>query len=231
MGNLFSSSIGKKLVMSVTGICLILFLLFHAVMNVVAVFSGDAYNAICGFLGANWYAVGATAVLAVGFLIHILMSFVVTLGNLKARGNQRYATVTRPKKVSWASKNMLVLGIIVVGFIGLHLWQFWAKMMLVELMGHHEVVVGGLTISPTDGTALIQYYFSNVWYALAYVVWLVALWFHLNHGFWSALQTVGWNNQTWLPRLQKAGVALSTIIVLMFLAVVVVFYLRSICGC
>lgn len=229
MGNLFSSSIGKKLVMSVTGIFLILFLLFHALMNLVAVFSGEAYDAICKFLGANWYALIATLVLAGGFIIHILFSFIVTLGNRKARGNQRYATVTRPKKVLWASKNMFVLGLIIVGFIGLHLWQFWAKMQLVEIMYGHDWAQY-TDIDPTGGAYLIAYYFSNPIYVLCYVVWLVALWFHLNHGFWSSLQSMGFNNQVWLPRLQCLGKLLSTFIVACFMIVIIVFYVRSLCG-
>lgn len=229
---MLKSSIGKKLIMSLSGLFLILFLLFHATMNVVVIFDGDAYNAICEFLGANWYALVGTMALAAGFIVHILMSIVITLGNRKSRGNQRYAKVTRPKEVSWASKNMFVLGIIVVGFIGLHLYQFWAKMQLVELMGEHSVAVCGLgTIAPTDGAALIEHYFSNIIYVICYTVWLVAIWFHLNHGFWSAFHTIGWNNDTWLPRLQKAGKFFSALIFVMFFAVVVVFYLRSLCGC
>ncbi|MFI3298712.1 MAG: succinate dehydrogenase cytochrome b subunit [Rikenellaceae bacterium] len=228
MGHLFSSSIGKKLLMSVTGLFLLFFLLFHATMNLVAIFSPEGYNAVCKFLGANWYALAATLVLAGGFVVHIFMSIVITLGNRKSRGNQRYAKVTRPKEVSWASKNMFVLGVIVVGFIGLHLYQFWAKMQLVEIMHGHGWQAAGM-LDPTDGMYFIQYYFSQLWVVICYIVWLGALWFHLNHGFWSALQTIGWNNQTWLPRLQTIGKWFSTIVVLMFIAVVVIFYVRSLC--
>lgn len=228
MSNFFSSSIGRKLVMSVTGLFLVIFLLFHATMNVVAIFSLDAYNAVCEFLGANWYALAATAVLAGGFIVHLIFSIIITLYNRKARGNQRYAAVTRPAKVSWASKNMFVLGIIVVGFIGLHLWQFWAKMQLVEIMGGH---VNELGFSPVDGSSLIVHYFSNPIYCICYLVWLGALWFHLTHGFWSAFQTIGWNNQLWLSRLQTCGKWFATIVCLAFAAVVIAFYLRSImCG-
>ena len=76
---LLNSSIGKKLIMSISGIFLILFLLFHLSMNVAAVFSGEAYDMICGMLGANWYAVAATLVLAAGFVIHILYAFMLTV--------------------------------------------------------------------------------------------------------------------------------------------------------
>ncbi len=231
---MLKSSIGKKLVMSISGLFLILFLLFHATMNVVAIFSAEAYNAVCEFLGANWYALVGTMVLAAGFVVHILMSIVITLGNRKSRGNQRYAKVTRPKEVSWASKNMFVLGIIVVGFMGLHFYQFWAKMQLVEILHfgsgvEHDALQNSLGIHPADGAALIKYYFSNICVVICYVVWLVALWFHLNHGFWSALHTVGWNNEIWLPRLQKLGKYISTLTIFMFIAVVIVFYVRSLC--
>jgi len=88
---LFKSSIGRKLVMSISGLFLILFLTFHMVMNLVALFSAEAYNMICEFLGANWYALAGTLVLAGGALIHILYAFILYFQNRKARGNDAYA--------------------------------------------------------------------------------------------------------------------------------------------
>ena len=134
---LTNSSLGRKVVMSVTGLFLILFVTFHVLMNVVALISGDAYNAVCEFLGANWYALVGTAVLAAGFVVHIIYAFWLSLLNRKARGNDRYAVTARPKSVEWASQNMLVLGIIVVVFMVVHFVQFWAKMQLVEVMSHY----------------------------------------------------------------------------------------------
>lgn len=104
---LCNSSIGRKVVMSVTGIALILFLTFHGCMNVVALISGEAYNMICEFLGANWYAVVATAGLAALTVIHIIYAFWLTLQNRKARGNSRYAVTSKPEKVEWASRTCL----------------------------------------------------------------------------------------------------------------------------
>ena len=131
---LFNSSIGKKVLMSVTGICLILFLTFHMAMNVVALFSGEAYNEICKLLGANWYAVVATLGLAALAVVHIVYAFILTMQNKAARGGERYAVTEKPGKVEWASQNMLVLGIIVIVGLLVHLYNFWAKMMLVELL-------------------------------------------------------------------------------------------------
>lgn len=228
MGNFFSNTIGRKLIMSVTGLFLILFLLFHASMNLVVVFSPEAYDAICHFLGANWYALAGTMVLAGGFFLHIIYAFVLTLKNQAARGKERYAMTSRHAKVSWASKNMMVLGLIVIGFACLHLYQFWAKMQLVEILGQHENSLG---FSPTAGSALVYHYLSNPIVALCYILWLGALWFHLTHGFWSAFQTIGWNNQMWLPRLEKIGKCFATIIVALFMVVVIAIYLKAtLCG-
>ena len=132
---LFNSSIGKKVVMSVTGIALILFLTFHCCMNVVALFSGEAYNMICELLGANWYAVAATLGLAALAAFHIVYAFILTMQNRRARGTERYAVTEKPAKVEWASQNMLVLGIIILLGLLLHLFNFWYNMMFAELTG------------------------------------------------------------------------------------------------
>ncbi|MEG1545069.1 MAG: succinate dehydrogenase cytochrome b subunit [Tannerellaceae bacterium] len=227
---LLNSSIGKKLIMSISGIFLVLFLLFHLSMNVAAVFSEEAYNVICAFLGANWYAVAATAVLAAGFVIHILYAFMLTLQNQKARGNDKYAVNTRPKGVEWASQNMLVLGIVVVGFLLLHFSQFWYKMMFAELLGNHEVELGGLMVSPQDGAAFIRFYFSNIVIVVLYLVWYAALWFHLTHGFWSAIQTIGWNNTVWFNRWKCISDIFAAVVCLGFAVVTIAFYLKSLCA-
>ncbi|WP_288590324.1 succinate dehydrogenase/fumarate reductase cytochrome b subunit [uncultured Prevotella sp.] len=222
---LCNSSIGRKVVMSVTGVALILFLTFHMSMNIVALFSGDAYNMICEFLGANWYALVATAGLAALAVLHIVYAFWLTMQNRKARGNERYAVTTRPQGVEWASQNMLVLGIIIIIGLLLHLFNFWYNMMFAELTGiavaHH----------PADGYAYIVDTFSCPVYVVLYIVWLVALWFHLTHGFWSAMQTFGWNGKVWYCRWKVIGIAYSTLLCLGFLVVVLWFAAKGLCGC
>ena len=225
---LINSSIGRKVVMSVTGIALILFLTFHASMNVVALISARGYNMICEFLGANWYAVVATIGLAGLVALHFIFAIWLTLQNNKARGNSKYAVTNKPEKVEWASQNMLVLGIIVVLGLGLHLANFWSKMQLQEILGT-QAIVEGAAVAPTDGARLIEYTFSQWYFVLAYIVWLCALWFHLSHGFWSALQTLGWNGKTWQNRWQVIGNIYVTLVVLGFLAVVLTFYFKSLC--
>lgn len=223
---LIDSSIGRKLIMSITGVFLVLFLIFHGTMNFVVLFSAEAYNAICEFLGANWYALVGTKVLAIGFVVHIVYAIYLSFQNRKARGAQGYAVTKAQKGVSKASQNMLVLGAIVLGFTALHLYQFWAKMQLVEInhkLGLH--VEDGLLATAADGAYWIKYYFSQPLYSILYIVWLVALWSHLTHGVWSAMQTVGASNNVWLPRIKVISNILSTLIILMFISIPVYFLL------
>ena len=221
---LSNSSLGRKLVMSISGCFLVLFILFHMSMNVVAIISGDAYNAICGFLGANWYALVGTAVLALGVLVHFIYAIILTIQNRRARGNVRYSVTVTEKGVDWASKNMLALGFVIVLGLALHLFNFWAKMQFVELMGEHTNSLG---YSPADGAALVQYTFSQWYYVALYLVWFVALWFHLTHGVWSMFQSVGWANDTWYPRLKCISNIVATLVFLGFAAVVVTFFVSS----
>ena len=198
-----------------------LFLLFHMSMNLTVLFSYEAYNMVCEFLGANWYALAATVILAAGVVVHFIYAFILTINNYRARGTQRYAVTVKEKGVAWASKNMLVLGIIVVLGLGLHLTHFWAKMQLVEIMGHHAAEVGGLEIAATNGAALMMVIFSKWYNVLLYVVWFAALWFHLTHGVWSMFQTVGWANDTWNPRLKCAANIVASLIFIGFAVVAV----------
>lgn len=215
---LINSSIGRKVVMSVTGIALILFLTFHMSMNVVALFSGDAYNMICEFLGANWYAVVATIGLGALTVCHIVYAFILTAQNRRARGNERYEVSASQPMVEWASKNMLVLGIIILLGLVLHFFNFWYNMMFAELF-HVADPLG----DPTNGFGYIKKTFANPVFVVLYVIWLVAIWFHLSHGFWSAMQTIGINGKVWFNRWRIIGLVYTTLLMLGFLVVVLAF--------
>ena len=214
---LINSSIGRKVIMSVTGMALILFMTFHCCMNLVALFSGEAYNMICELLGANWYAVAATAGLGALAVCHIVYAFILTAQNRRARGDNRYAVTEKPATVEWASQNMLVLGIIVLLGLGLHFFNFWYNMMFAELTRMH------VQIPPSHGFEYIQVTFANPVYVVLYIVWICALWFHLSHGFWSAMQTVGINGKVWFNRWKTIGNIYVTLLMLGFLIVVLAF--------
>ncbi|MCQ2196600.1 MAG: succinate dehydrogenase/fumarate reductase cytochrome b subunit [Bacteroidaceae bacterium] len=223
---LIKSSIGRKVVMSVTGMALVLFLTFHASMNVVALFSAKGYNMICEFLGANWYAVVATIGLAGLVALHFIYAFILTIQNKKARGNNKYDVTEKPAKVEWASQNMLVLGIIVILGMLLHLYNFWYNMMFAELAetaalphatdGVYHII--NTFHGQGESTSTCGYIYTAI-----YMVWLCALWFHLTHGIWSSVQTMGWNGKTWFNRWKCIGNIYATVIILMFVAVALAF--------
>lgn len=203
---LTNSSVGRKVVMSITGLFLVLFVTFHALMNAVAILSFGAYDKICEFLGANWYAVLGTAVIAGGMVVHIIYAFWLTYQNRKARGGDRYAISKNWKSVSWASQNMLVLGVIVFCFLILHLVQFWAKMQVPELLGEHVM----------NGKFYLDAVFSQVWVLPVYLIGFAAIWFHLTHGFWSAFQTLGVANDKWICRWRAIACVWATVVFVLF---------------
>ena len=216
MSWLVKSSIGRKFIMSISGLFLILFLLFHMSMNLVMVFSLDAYDMVSEFLGANWYALVGTLVLAAGFVVHILYATMLTLQNRRARGTDRYASSNKTP-TEWSSQNMFVLGLFILLFLILHMYQLWYNMQFKEIIGDHTAV--------TKGSELVVPLFQNIWYVVIYIAAFVALWFHLTHGFWSALHTLGWNNTVWMKRLKVIGYIVATIIFLGFSIVPIYIYL------
>ena len=207
--------------MSITGIALILFLLFHGTMNLVVLFSEDAYNMICKFLGANWYALVGTVVLAGLVFIHFIYAVYLTFLNWRARGSVRYAVSGSSKEVEWASKNMFIIGAVVLGFILLHMYNFWYKMQFVEIVHKLGGEFGDINLAQ-NGAHYIKTLFAQPVYCVLYLGWLVALWFHLSHGIWSALQSIGLNNSVWFSRIKVISTVFATLIVAMFAAVVFV---------
>ena len=188
-------------------------------MNVVAFFSADGYNLVCKFLGSNWYAVIGTLGLAFLAVCHIVYAFILTAQNRRARGPQRYEVTSRRPEVSWASQNMLVLGIIIFLGLVLHLYNFWGHMMFAELAGMQ------VAHDAADGFAWIQDTFSNPVFSILYLIWICAIWFHLSHGFWSAMQTLGWSGKIWLKRWQCIGICYVTILMAVFAILILSFWL------
>lgn len=226
MANIFKTSIGKKLIMSITGLFLVIFMLLHTTINFFAVL--DSYF---GTWGAEdgWYQLGCNfmalpiidimvPVLAAGFLLHIVYGISLSIGNFKARGGmKRYAVNSKAKADSFASQNMIWLGLIVLGLIGLHLSHFWAKMQLQEW-------TGGEAENPY---MLLEATFKSWWMVCLYIVWFIALYMHISHGIWSAFQTMGLNNMIWINRWKWVGRIIGGAIVLALVAVAVVSFLHA----
>jgi succinate dehydrogenase / fumarate reductase cytochrome b subunit len=218
MASIFKSSIGKKLVMSISGLFLILFLTLHMCLNLTYVFDSDntVFKGVCDFMSLGIINV-LVPVLAAGFLVHIVYAFILTIGNIKARGEERYAVPNKAATDSWSARNMFVLGLIVLLGIALHLTDFWAKMQLQNWLSGPEA----------DPYILMSLTFGRWWVTLMYLVWFVALWFHLTHGFWSALQTLGWNNQIWFKRWKVITCAYVTLLMLGFAVVAIYAFCKA----
>lgn len=218
--------------MALSGAFLVLFVTFHALMNGVAIFWPTGYNMVCEFLGANWYALVGSLVLGAVVILHIVYAIWLTLQNRAARGHERYNVTSRPPQVEWASKNMLILGFVILAFLGLHLVNFWAKMQLAEICGTPaaepmEINGQSVAVSPAAGTYFLQQTFSNGIFLACYIVAFIALWFHMTHGFWSMFQSAGWDNRTWLPRLKTIANWYTTIIIALFVAEAIVFAVQA----
>ncbi|MEA5129021.1 MAG: succinate dehydrogenase cytochrome b subunit [Proteiniphilum sp.] len=208
-----SSSIGRKLVMSISGAFLILFLTVHLAVNLTSLISREAYEAACRFMDENIFVQIMVPILALGFIVHIAMGIILTIQNRKARG-EGYEVGSKTK-VSWASKNMLALGLIVLGLLVIHLGHFWAKMQLQHFLGNEGE-------NPYD---LVKTLFSNGWYVAMYIIWILALTFHITHGFWSMFQSMGVTNNKWLPRLKTISVIYSHVIMVGFMLIPIYFFL------
>ncbi|HPJ55225.1 MAG TPA: succinate dehydrogenase cytochrome b subunit [Bacteroidales bacterium] len=200
--------------MSVTGLFLILFLTLHVVANLTILWGPEVYQKVTDFMGTNPLIQVMVPVLALGFIVHIGYSFIITLRNLKARGDVSYKSGSKSPGLgfdNWAARNMLVLGCIVLGFLVLHLSHFWTKMQWQQFTGGE----------PEDGYLLVTGYLGTPWIAVCYIVWFAALWLHINHGFWSAFQTLGLNNARIIPLLRKISFLYSTLLFAGFSLIVV----------
>ena len=226
---IFNSSIGKKFIQAVSGAFLFLFLLLHGTINFFSVIdsftgkygvvaddealfsAGDGlFKLGCDFMSTPVIDI-MVPILALGFAVHILYGIWLTVRNIRARGGlKRYEVANKAAVDSWSAKNMVILGVLILGCIGLHLQDFWAHMQLPEMFG-----IGTAENNPY---LLLNLTFGRWWLLALYLMWFVFVWLHLVHGFWSMFQTVGWNGRTWFKRLKVIGIIVATLIVLLFVA-------------
>ena len=216
-----TSSIGRKLIMSLTGLFLIIFLLVHLVGNLQLLYSdgGEAFNIYAKFMTTNPLIKGSSYLLYTGILLHALLGIVIWRKNAAAKG-QGYA-VSTTHNASFSSKNMAWLGIIILAFLILHLIQFWLKTKMGTLV---DVQYAGETYHNLYDP--VAYAFSQWWYVLIYVFSMIVIGLHLNHGFQSAFQTLGLNHKKYTPLIKFLGTAYSILIPLGFAIIPIYMYLN-----
>ena len=185
---MLKSSIAKKVAMALSGLFLIMFLSLHFFVNFVSVFSADSYNAMSHFMGYNpLIQFVMQPILIVGVVFHFVMGFVLELKNRSARP-VAYVKFDGAANSSWASRNMILSGLVVLAFLGLHFYDFWV----------HEMVYKYVESNVIDETRyyheLVAKFESPVRTGL-YSVAFVLLALHLWHGFTSSLQSVGFDSK------------------------------------
>ncbi len=213
-----SSSIGKKVVMGITGLFLVSFLVIHCFLNSLIFFNdgGLTFNEGAHFMATNWLIRAMEIVLFAGFIIHIIQSLRLTIDNRKARPIG-YAKTANPEQISWYSKSMGLLGTLILIFLIIHISHFWIKS---RITGIHTQDTNG----HEDLYAIMQTTFAQGWVVVVYCLAMVSLAYHLLHGFQSSFQTLGLNHRKYTPFIKKFGVAFSIIISLIFAAMPLAMY-------
>ncbi len=206
--DMLTSSLGRKLIMALTGLFLILFLVVHLLGNLQLLKDdgGVSFNRYADFMGHN--PLIQTISIANFFFIalHIVTSIILTIRNRAARPVQ-YAYVNMSKSSSWASRNMMLLGTIILIFLVVHLQAFWAKS---KFGGLNEISLDGKNVHNLyEATQLA---FKELWIVVLYVVSMIGLSFHLIHGFKSAFQTLGLNHKKYNALIHHIGIAFAVFV-------------------
>jgi succinate dehydrogenase / fumarate reductase, cytochrome b subunit len=211
--------------MAITGLFLISFLVVHLAGNFL-LFQNDqgrAFNEYTVMMTTNPLIRIAEIVLVLGFLIHIILSVKITSKNTSSRP-VGYAVNKVNETASIYSRNMGITGSIILIFLILHLKTFWFeyKFGAVPAVTYEDGIV------MKNMFAAVEEAFSQWWYVLLYLVSMVLLGGHLNHGFQSAFRSVGLNNKRWAPNITRFGTGVAVVIALGFSSMPIIFYLRSI---
>ena len=218
---LFTSSVGKKFVMGLTGIFLILFLVVHVGLNacIWAMDGGEMFNAAAHFMGSTVVMRILEIGLFLGFFLHIIQAYVLELQNRKKRAIG-YQVPMRNKGSKWYSRYMGWLGTFILLFLVIHIRNFWIPSRFTDMQ---EVTYNGVTMHDLYG--LMRDTFTNIWLVALYLVGCVSLAFHLMHGFQSAFRSLGVYNNRYLRLLNGLGIGFAIIVPLAFAMMPLSFYL------
>lgn len=211
--NFFTSSIGRKLIMSLTGLFLILFLLVHLIGNLqlLAGDGGKAFNIYSDFMGNNTLIQIISKGNFFFIILHTIQGLLLYFKNKGAKGS-KYA-VSPKDKTSWASKNMAILGTLILAFLLMHLGHFYFQFKFNEVA---QAMVTYDGIEMIDAYTRVHQVLTNPLWLGCYLVGLLVLAFHLMHGFESAFQSLGLRHKKYTPLISFVGKAYAIIIPLGF---------------
>lgn len=212
----FTSSVGKKLVMGFTGIFLILFLIVHAGLNA-CIWAGDngaMFTKGAHFMGSNWVPRMLELGLFAGLILHIVQGLMLELANRSKRSVGYALSYSEGSK--WYSRSMGLLGTLILLFLILHLYHFWLP---------NRAKQGFLLGEELNLFDKMRTVFGELWVVIVYVLGCISLGYHLAHGFQSAFRTIGVHNKRYNTLLTSLGYAFSIIIALLFAMMPVSFYM------
>ncbi len=210
------SSIGNKLLVAITGLFMILFLIVHLLGNLLLLINehqGEQFNAYSEIMESNILIKVIAYTLYASILLHSYKGLMIYLKNRKARGKVKYAVRTG-SKTSFASRNMMLLGTLVLFFIAIHMGQFWYEFKFTDLEAR------GVT-----NFEVVQTAFKELWIVIVYVIGCIALGYHLSHGFQSAFQTLGLRTGKYTGLIRGLGLGFSIVLPLLFAVIPVFMYL------
>ncbi|GIV38968.1 MAG: fumarate reductase [Thermonema sp.] len=217
-----TSSVGRKVIMALTGFFLILFIIVHLSGNLQLLLNdgGEQFNKYAHFMGHNPLIQTVSILNFTFILLHVITSIILTRRNSEARP-VKYHVSRMQNSSTWASRNMGFLGSIIFIFLVVHLANFWFKMKF-----------GGVPMVEYDGVqykdlfTVVKEAFQQEWIVIVYVVAMVALGYHLSHGFMSAFRTFGLHHRKYNGFIKGLGIAFSIAVAIGYAIIPVIIYFR-----
>ena len=220
MAGLTQSTIGRKFLMALSAMFLLVFLLIHLSVNLLSIFSEDAFNTASHFMGYNpLIQFVMQPVLVAGVIFHFVMGFVLEMKNKNARP-VKYAVANNSGNSSWSSRNMIISGAVILAFLGVHMYDFWMHEM-------NYKYVEALSINETRYWEELHAKFADLWRVIFYAVSFVLLGLHLSHGFQSSFQSIGARHPKYLKCVNALGTWYSILIPLGFIVVAVFHFVTQ----
>lgn len=211
------TSIARKILMALSGFFLLVFLLQHLIINSMSVVSESTFNFASHFMGSNpVIQFIAQPILAFGVIFHLTMGLYLESQNMKAR-KKKYAKTNAAVSSSWMSRNMIITGIMILLFLGLHFYDFW-----IPELNYKYVEMG--PIDPTRYFHELQLKFVNPIRLGLYCLSFIFLSLHLLHGFQSAFQSVGFRHGKYTPMLKRLGDIYGILVPIGFIFIAVYHY-------
>ena len=220
MAGLFKTSVARKVTMALSALFLILFLIIHLAVNLTSVISESTFNELSHFMGTNpLIQFAMQPVLLAGVIFHFVMGFVLEIQNKRARGSEKYYAYNGGANSSWMSRNMIITGVMILLFLGLHLWDFWVGEMNYKYIQFKEP-------DPTRYYHELIEKFHEPLRVGMYVLCFVFLCLHLLHGFQSAFQSMGWKDNARKKLISQVGNWYSYIICGGFIFIALFHYIK-----